>query len=265
MKAAAVLIAFLAAPPAFAQGPDGAQVFAASCSNCHNGAADSRAPALDALRSRAPEAIVEALMTGAMRAQGSRLSGAERRAVAEFVTGKGMGGDVTGAAKGRCAAAPSTGAIRDFAIVPHWTGWSPSPTNTRFQPADRWRGPSRRSPTAACSSAARTEPSTRSTRRPAASTGRSAPAAVCAPPLSCRRRARPRRPWSTSATRPRMRMRSTRPRVRWSGFARWTSIRSRASRARRRSMTAGSTYPCPRTRKRRAPTRSIRAAPSAAA
>ncbi len=137
MKAAAVLIAFLAAPPAFAQGPDGAQVFAASCSNCHNGAADSRAPALDALRSRAPEAIVEALMTGAMRAQGSRLSGAERRAVAEFVTGKGMGGDVTGAAKGRCAAAPSTGAIRDFAIVPHWTGWSPSPTNTRFQPADQ--------------------------------------------------------------------------------------------------------------------------------
>src|SRR5258705_9453501 len=147
MKAAAVLIAFLAAPPAFAQGTDGAQVFAATCSNCHNGAADSRAPALDALRSRAPaldalrsrapEAIVEALMTGAMRAQGSRLSGAERRAVAEFVTGKGMGGDVTGAAKGRCAAAPSTGAIRDFAIVPHWTGWSPSPTNTRFQPADQ--------------------------------------------------------------------------------------------------------------------------------
>ena len=41
-------------------------------------------------------------MTGAMRAQGSRLSGPERRAVAEFVTGKKVGGDVTGAETGRC-------------------------------------------------------------------------------------------------------------------------------------------------------------------
>jgi polyvinyl alcohol dehydrogenase (cytochrome) len=92
---------------------------------------------LDALRARAPEAIVEALMTGAMRAQGSRLSGPERRAVAEFVTGKRIGGDVTGADKGRCASPPSTGPIRDFAVGPHWSGWSPSPTNTRLQPSDQ--------------------------------------------------------------------------------------------------------------------------------
>jgi len=137
--ALAALIAILAASPVVAQAPEGAQLFAASCSSCHNGAADSRAPALDALRSRAPEAILEALMTGAMRPQGSRLSGAERRAVAEFVTGKRMGGDVTGAARGRCAGAPSTGLIRDLATspAPRWTGWSPSPTNTRFQPADQ--------------------------------------------------------------------------------------------------------------------------------
>ena len=137
MKASAVLIAMLAAPPAFAQGPDGAQLFAASCSSCHNGAADSRAPALDALRSRTPEAIMEALMTGAMRPQGSRLSGLERRAVAEFLTGKRMGGDVTGADKGRCAIGPSTGSVRDLGIMPGWTGWSSSPTNTRFQPSDQ--------------------------------------------------------------------------------------------------------------------------------
>ena len=137
MKPVALLTVLLAAAPAFAQTPDGAQVFAASCSTCHNGAADARAPALDALRSRTPEAIVEALMTGAMRPQGSRLSGAERRAVAEFVTGKHMGGDVTGSDKGRCATVPATGPIRDFAKTPRWTGWSPSPTNTRFQPADQ--------------------------------------------------------------------------------------------------------------------------------
>ena len=135
--ALAALIAILAASPALAQAPDGAQVFAASCANCHNGAADSRAPALDALRSRTPEAIIDVLMTGAMRPQGSRLSGPERRAVAEFVTGKRVGGDVTGAATGRCAAVSSTGAIRDLASAPGWTGWSPSATNTRFQPADQ--------------------------------------------------------------------------------------------------------------------------------
>ena len=138
VKAAALLIIILAvAVPTFAQAPDGAQVFATSCSNCHNGAADSRAPTLDALRSRAPEAIVEALMTGAMRPQGSRLSGLERRAVAEFVTGKRIGGDVTGADKGRCGAAPSTGLIRDFTNGAHWSGWSPSQTNTRFQPSEQ--------------------------------------------------------------------------------------------------------------------------------
>jgi polyvinyl alcohol dehydrogenase (cytochrome) len=139
MKAAIVLGALLAASPVLAQTPDGSQVFAKNCASCHTGAADSRAPAPDVLRSRAPEAVVDALMTGAMRPQGSRLSGLERRAVAEFLTGKRMGGDVTGAEKGRCAIAAGIGPIRDFAPIPHWSGWSPAPTNTRFQPADQAR------------------------------------------------------------------------------------------------------------------------------
>jgi hypothetical protein len=62
----------------------------------------TRAPAIDTLRSRSPQAVIEVLVNGAMRAQGAKLTGAERRAVAEFVTGKTVGGDVTGAATGRC-------------------------------------------------------------------------------------------------------------------------------------------------------------------
>jgi mono/diheme cytochrome c family protein len=62
-----VLAIYLATSSVFAQAPDGAQVFMASCSNCHNGAADSRAPAPDALRSRSPEAIIEALMADQRR------------------------------------------------------------------------------------------------------------------------------------------------------------------------------------------------------
>jgi len=126
-------VVMLLAVPAWAQSPDGAAVFKQSCASCHTGAADSRAPAPDALRPRSPQAIVESLVNGAMRAQGARLSGVERRAVAEFLTGKTIGGDVRGADTGRCTAADSPPA--DRARAPRWSGWSAAVTNTRAQTA----------------------------------------------------------------------------------------------------------------------------------
>jgi polyvinyl alcohol dehydrogenase (cytochrome) len=113
-----------------AQQPDGKQVFKESCASCHTGAADSRAPSPDALKARTPQAVIETLMTGAMRPQGSRLSGPERRAVAEFVTDKKVGTDVTGASRGRCAASTAVSATGRDAI---WAGWSPTNSNARFQ------------------------------------------------------------------------------------------------------------------------------------
>ena len=114
-----------------AQGTSGEQVFADRCASCHSGAADSRAPARDALRARSPQAIIESLVNGAMRTQGSRLTGAERRAVAEFLAGRSLDGDVSGATTGRCQANQPI----DRAGRGAWRGWSPGPTNTRFQPA----------------------------------------------------------------------------------------------------------------------------------
>ena len=93
----ALVIVLSYATAVAAQAPDGSRVFQASCASCHTGAADSRAPGVDALRARTPQAIIDALLIGAMRPQGARLSGAERRAVAEFVTGKSIEGDVSGA------------------------------------------------------------------------------------------------------------------------------------------------------------------------
>src|SRR5689334_9154849 len=98
----AILVVLLLDTLGHSQGPNGGALFKQSCSTCHSGEADSRAPALEALRAKSPEAIVDALVNGAMRLQGSRLSGTQRRALAEFITGKKMGGDVTGAATGRC-------------------------------------------------------------------------------------------------------------------------------------------------------------------
>ncbi|HEY1306118.1 MAG TPA: PQQ-binding-like beta-propeller repeat protein [Vicinamibacterales bacterium] len=138
MKTFVFLAGLLSAASVLAQTPDGAQVFQRSCATCHNGAADSRAPAPDALKARTPQAIIDALMTGAMRPQGSRLSGPERRAVAEFLTGKRIEGDVTGAERGRCIVAGSSSTPgTDQAGTPGWNGWSPAPTNTRYQTADQ--------------------------------------------------------------------------------------------------------------------------------
>jgi polyvinyl alcohol dehydrogenase (cytochrome) len=107
----------------------GEQVFTDRCAGCHTGAADSRAPSPDALRSRSSQAIIESLVNGAMRTQGSRMTGAERRVVAEFLTGRAVEGDVTGTTKGRCE-----GSIQNTSSAGSaWTGWSPSVDNTRFQ------------------------------------------------------------------------------------------------------------------------------------
>ena len=72
-----------------------------------------------------------------MRPQGARLSGPERRAVATFITGRPLEGDVAGASAGRCGEGPrglryEGRRTEDEAA---WTGWSASSTNTRFQAA----------------------------------------------------------------------------------------------------------------------------------
>ena len=120
-----------------AQAPDGGAIFARDCAGCHNGAAESRTPHPDLLRQRSPEAIMSALTAGGMRPQGGRLSGAERRAVAEYLSGRALGGDVTGASVGRCTTGASGSGLQASGASGSgpWTGWSPSVANTRFQSA----------------------------------------------------------------------------------------------------------------------------------
>jgi polyvinyl alcohol dehydrogenase (cytochrome) len=128
-----VLLALLApGVTSVAQSPDGAALFKQRCSMCHNGETNSRAPNPDVLHARSPEAILESLVNGAMRVQGASLSGSERRAIAEYVTGRKMGGDVTGAAVGRCRTQASFPAS---SLEPAWNGWGPGVKNTRYQDA----------------------------------------------------------------------------------------------------------------------------------
>jgi polyvinyl alcohol dehydrogenase (cytochrome) len=132
-----VVIFVLIGVPAAAQSPDGAALFATRCASCHQAAGESRAPAPEALKERSPESIIDALTGGAMRYQGLSLSGAERRAIAEHLTGKSSGGSVGATSHdpdaGRCT---TTTAFAAAASKPQWNGWGPTPHNTHVVSRD---------------------------------------------------------------------------------------------------------------------------------
>jgi polyvinyl alcohol dehydrogenase (cytochrome) len=108
----------------------GAAVFDNKCATCHT-ATEGRTPSVASLRQRTPEAILQALLTGPMRQQGSELSDGDRRAVAEFLGGRALNASASSLSTGICTTTPPF----DPSSGPRWTGWSGDITNTRFQPA----------------------------------------------------------------------------------------------------------------------------------
>src|SRR6266571_6202945 len=77
----------LTAIGASAQTPNGSAVYRENCASCHDAGAD-RAPSRDALGAMSPEAVLAAMDNGLMVTMASRIGTPERRAVAEFITGK---------------------------------------------------------------------------------------------------------------------------------------------------------------------------------
>jgi len=108
-------------------------LFSANCAGCHSGD-DARAPSPEVLRGRSPQAIIDALTAGSMKYQGLALSGEERRAIAEYLTGRRVRAPLSGNPIGNCAKRPPPG---DPRAGPQWNGWGPSIDNTHFQPADQ--------------------------------------------------------------------------------------------------------------------------------
>jgi len=108
---------------------DGASVYLNMCAQCHNTTDDPRIPSAATLRQRTPEAVLDSLTTGVMRAQGADLTEPQRRAVAEYVTGKTLTG--ANASVGKCATIPAFNPGQG----PAWNGWGVTSANTRFQPA----------------------------------------------------------------------------------------------------------------------------------
>src|SRR5215472_17567401 len=101
----------------FAQStPAGETIYQTRCAMCH---ATGIPPFMTRreMKAMAPEIIVNTLSNGAMREQGASMSPAERIAVAEFLTGKRMGGFPSEGVNA-CTRAPS----QDFS-GPQWNGW----------------------------------------------------------------------------------------------------------------------------------------------
>jgi len=114
---------------------DGERLFRTYCSACHAAGEQSRAPSREVLKQLSPEQIITALEKGAMTAQGAERSRAERRTLAEYLSGKPFGEMVNPIPKSAFCSTPENSFTKS-ASGPSWNGWGVTAGNTRFQPAD---------------------------------------------------------------------------------------------------------------------------------
>jgi polyvinyl alcohol dehydrogenase (cytochrome) len=118
-----------------AQAIQGFALFEQRCGACHNTpAADSRAPDRLALSQRTPEAILESITTGSMAVNADGLSDAQKRLLAQELTGRPLGSLMSGQASSMKNVCTSK-TFGDPSKRPMWSGWGLDPGNTRFQPA----------------------------------------------------------------------------------------------------------------------------------
>jgi polyvinyl alcohol dehydrogenase (cytochrome) len=113
-----------------------AALFRTYCATCHEGpGANPQAPALDVMRRMSAEQVLESLERGAMRVRAAERSRAQRRMLAEYVSGKSLGAG-SGDRMPKSAFCGATGASSPATLAgPVWNGWGHGITNARFQPA----------------------------------------------------------------------------------------------------------------------------------
>ena len=130
LLASALSIAGGAAAQTKPAGPPGAAAYQSTCAVCHD-AGVPRAPTRAAFAAMAPEQILLALENGSMITMAITLSSDDRRAVAEYLSGKPLTAriEMNPSPAAMCAARD---ARVDFG-APAWAGWGVTPGNARFQ------------------------------------------------------------------------------------------------------------------------------------
>ncbi len=119
----------LAAPARAQQAPDGAALYKQQCATCH-AEGQTTAPTPTVMRQLTPEGVVNALTNGRMRVQGAALTDAQRRAIAQFITGRAPSATIaaTAAVDNTCR---TQAPMKDAATTPGWNGWGGDAGNTR--------------------------------------------------------------------------------------------------------------------------------------
>jgi polyvinyl alcohol dehydrogenase (cytochrome) len=128
-----LLALLLLAAPAFAQ--DGEALYKRNCASCHDGAVD-RAPSRETLLSYSAERVLASMESGPMISMANRSSTADRRAMAEFVSGKKFSAalNTVPSPDAMCsAAANAANPVNRGINGPVWNGWGKDNTNTRYQ------------------------------------------------------------------------------------------------------------------------------------
>jgi polyvinyl alcohol dehydrogenase (cytochrome) len=125
-----VLIAAAAIAPAAAQ--DGAALYRDNCAACHD-VGFERAPGRDVLQTMSAERVLTALETGAMISMAARLTGADRRAIAQYITGKSLSARDLTRTPPQLAMCSSARPFASPLTSPNWNGWGANTSNTRFQ------------------------------------------------------------------------------------------------------------------------------------
>src|SRR5678815_1370813 len=111
---------------------DGPTLYKQLCASCHD-AGTERAPNRDALRSMTPERVLTAMESGPMLSMASGRTGVERRAIAEFVTGKKFSEAFSTKPSPQAMCRAVAGEFANPLTGPAWNGWGANTQNTRYQ------------------------------------------------------------------------------------------------------------------------------------
>jgi polyvinyl alcohol dehydrogenase (cytochrome) len=126
---ATLLACLTASAPAFGQ--DGAALYRRDCASCHDMGVD-RAPSREALQTMTAERVLTAMESGPMISMASRDSGADRRAIAQYVTGKTLSARDLSTTPPQSAMCPTATFAKPLSAR-NWNGWGDNTSNTRFQ------------------------------------------------------------------------------------------------------------------------------------
>ena len=131
MRTPTLAILFLAiAFPAAAD--DGPTMYKQLCASCHDTGA-GRAPTRDVLQAMTPERVLTAMESGPMLSMASGRTGVERRAIAEFVTGKAFSAAFSTKPSPQAMCRAGSAEFANPLTGPAWNGWGANTQNTRYQ------------------------------------------------------------------------------------------------------------------------------------